>query len=135
MRISEILKENKTPGEYVYHASFLPDQRKGLYSILKKGLLPSKHGYNGPGVYFAYEPDGGYYHVDPDQATLFRVKWQDLVNRFGVLPQNPNGIQLDNDEIIVPGPVPADILEVEYYEDEWWDLDSAYSASRGPSDY
>lgn len=131
MKIRELLNE-KAVGEYVYHASYLPNLKMGLKSILEKGLMPSKTGYSGPGVYFAYTPDGGFYHVDEEDATMFRVKWSDLVRLFGEFPKNPDGIQRTDDEIIVPLTVPANILEVEYFKGEWWDLDSAYEASRGP---
>lgn len=124
----------KPVGEYVYHASNLPDQSAGLKSIIARGLQPSADGYAGPGLYFAYEPDGGFYHVSENEATMFRVKWADLVHRFGAYPHNPEGIQRDENEIIVPGAVPADLLEVEYFPGEWWDLKSAYRASLGPLD-
>jgi hypothetical protein len=133
MLIKELIESNK-PGMYVYHASYLPDQAAGLKSILTKGLQPSAEGYAGPGVYFAYDPEGGYYHVSKEEATMFRVKWADLVNKFGTYPTNPNGIERDENEIIVPGVVPASMLEVEYFPDEWWDLKSALAASRGPID-
>ena len=133
MLIRELF-ESVEPGQYVYHASYLPDQTAGLKSILTKGLQPSAEGYAGPGVYFAYDPAGGYYHVGRDEATLFRVKWTDLVNMFGTYPDNPNGIERDENEIIVPGAVPASMLEVEYFPGEWWDLKSALAASRGPID-
>ena len=119
----------RTPGEYVYHAGYLP---RGLESVKSKGLIPSRDGYSGPGVYFAYEPDEGFYHVDAADATMFRVRWSDLVNRFGVYPQKPDGIQRDDNEIIVPGAVPASMLEVEYFPGEWWDIASAVAADRGP---
>lgn len=119
----------RTPGEYVYHAGYLP---RGLESVKRKGLIPSKHGYAGSGVYFAYEPDEGFYHVDAADATMFRVRWADLVDKFGVYPKNPNGIQRDDQEIIVPNTVPADMLEVEYFPGEWWDINSAVAADRGP---
>jgi hypothetical protein len=119
----------RTPGEYVYHAGYLP---RGLESVKSKGLIPSQDGYSGPGVYFAYEPDEGFYHVDAADATMFRVRWSDLVNRFGVYPQKPDGIQRDDNEIIVPGAVPASMLEVEYFPGEWWDIASAVAADRGP---
>jgi len=119
---------------YVYHASYLTDQITGLKSILTKGLQPSAEGYAGPGVYFAYDPKGGYYHVSKEEATMFRAKWLDLVNKFGAYPDNQNGIERDDDEIIVPGTVPASMLEVEYFPGEWWDLKSALAASRGPVD-
>ena len=64
MKLQELLKEGRAVGEYIYHASYLPNLKSGLKSILAKGLLPSKDGYSGSGVYFAYTPDGGYYHVD-----------------------------------------------------------------------
>ena len=133
MLIRELFESN-SPGMYVYHASYLPDQAAGLKSVLTKGLQPSKDGYAGPGVYFAYDPEGGYYHVSKEEATLFRVKWSALVTKFGVYPDNENGIQRDDDEIIVPGVVPANMLEVEYFPGEWWDLNSAYHASLGPVD-
>jgi len=131
MLIRELIESNK-PGMYVYHASYLPDQTTGLKSILTKGLQPSAEGYAGPGVYFAYDPEGGYYHVSKEDATLFRVKWADLVNKFGTYPDNQTGIERDDDEIVVPGIVPASMLEVEYFPGEWWDLKSALAASRGP---
>ena len=133
MRLQELL-ENTTPGEYVYHASYLPNLTKGLQSVISRGLTPSKEGYAGPGVYFAYDPEGGYYHVSKEDATLFRVKWSDLANKFGTYPSNPNGIERDADEIIVPGAVPASMLEVEFFPGEWWDLESALASSRGPVD-
>lgn len=119
----------RAPGEYVYHAGYLP---RGLESVKRKGLIPSKHGYAGSGVYFAYEPDEGFYHVDAADATMFRVRWADLVDKFGVYPKNPDGIQRDDQEIIVPNTVPADMLEVEYFPGEWWDINSAVAADRGP---
>ena len=128
MRLRELLTESKSPGEYVYHASYLPNLASGLKSIAARGLVPSKDGYAGPGVYFAYDPDGGFYHVDKEDATLFRVKWADLVNKFGVYPTNKDGIQRDDEEIIVPGAVPANLLELEYFPGEWWDVRSAISA-------
>ena len=123
----------RSPEEFVYHASFLPELTSGLQSILQHGLTPSKTGYAGPGVYFAYTPDGGFYHVDKADATLFRAKWKDLVELFGLYPKQPNGIQRDNNEIIVPKVISADLLEVEFFPDEWWDIESAYHASKGPT--
>lgn len=125
---NEDVMESSSPGEYVYHASYLPNLARGLKSIMMSGLKPSENGYGGRGVYFAYTPDGGFYHVDKDQATMFRVKWADLVKMYGVYPENKNGIQRDSDEIIVPGPVPANMLELEYFPEEWWDVRTALSS-------
>ena len=125
---NESVNESRVPGEYVYHASYLPNKKTGLRSLISRGLQPSSTGYAGPGTYFAYDPAGGYYHVDKEDATLLRVRWADLVKLYGVYPQNPNGIERDEDEIIVPGPVPGNLIEVEYFEDEWWDLQSALNA-------
>lgn len=118
MRAREIV-ESRIPSKYVYHAAYLP---RGLRSVLEKGLLPSKTGYSGPGVYFAYDPNSGFYHVSPEEATMFRVRWSDLVDRFGTYPSNPNGIQRDDDEIIVPGRVSAELLEVEVEPGLWQPL-------------
>jgi hypothetical protein len=96
--------------------------------LIQNGLRPSERGYSGAGTYFAYAPDEGYYHVTPEDSMILRVRWADLVKLYGTYPQNPNGIERDNDEIIVPGPVPASMLELEYFEGEWWDLKSALSA-------
>lgn len=121
-------------GEYVYHASYLPNQSQGLRSVISNGLKPSETGYAGPGVYFAYKPEDCYYHVGEDEATMFRVRWSDLVELYGTYPDNTNGIERDDNEIIVPGIVPAKILEVEHFPGEWWDLESAYQESLGPVD-
>lgn len=124
MRYRDIISEATEPGEYVYHASYLPDLAKGLGSVAKHGLRPNP-GMHGTGVYFAYRPEEGLYHVSAEDATMFRVRWQALVDLYGTYPDNPEGIQRDDEEIIVPGPVPAHLLEVEYFEDEWWTIDDA----------
>lgn len=129
MRAPEFITESRQPGEYVYHASYVGNNTaQWLRSLIQRGLQPSKEGYAGPGTYFAYEPDEGYYHVTPEDSKILRVKWADLVKLYGVYPDSPNGIERDDDEIIVPGPVPGNILEVEYFEGEWWDLKSALGA-------
>lgn len=119
------LTEGSTPAEYVYHAS-AGDQRQLIKSLLKRGLLPSQVGYAGPGVYFAYTPEvaAGW----SDEPVMLRVRWDQLVRRFGTYPQNPKGIQRDDEEIIVPGTVPAELIEIEYFPGEWWDLESAWGA-------
>ena len=129
MRIVEVVTESRQPGEYVYHASYVGNNKaQWLKSLIRHGLKPSEKGYSGAGTYFAYAPDEGYYHVTAEDSLILRVRWADLVKLYGTYPQNPKGIERDDDEIIVPGPVPSSILEVEYFEDEWWDLKSALSA-------
>lgn len=129
MKIQELLEsKSRTPGKYVYHSAHFPNLAKGLRSVKAKGLIPSKDGYSGPGVYFAYDIDGTYDHVSANEATTFRVKWDDLVKMFGEYPKNKNGIQRTDDELIVPSAVPSKLLEVQYFENEWWDIESALSA-------
>lgn len=132
MRVRDLITEGREPGEYVYHASFAGangSKRGQLFrSILKQGLRPSQTGYQGPGVYFAYEPSEGYYHVSADDSEILRARWQDLVKLYGVYPSQKDGIQRDEDEILVPGPVPAQYLEVEYFPGEWWNLEDALGA-------
>lgn len=131
MRVSELFEsKSRAPGKYVYHSAYFPKLAYSLKSIKSKGLLPSKDGYSGPGVYFAYDIDGTYDHVDKSEATTFRVKWDDLVKLFGEYPKNPNGIQRTDDELIIPGPVPAKFLEVQYFDDEWWDIESVINAEQ-----
>ena len=132
MKSKEFISETDYSSDihYVYHASYLPDLTKGLSSILRHGLRPSEQGYSGPGVYFAYSPEDCYYHVDKEDATMFRVKWSDLKNIYGVYPENKIGIQRDDEEVVVPGAVPANILEVEYFDDEWWNLKDALNTQR-----
>ena len=127
MKVKEI-SEAVTPGEYVYHASYMPNLKSGLMNIQKHGLQPSKSGQMGAGVYFAYKPDDTYYHVSKDEATMFRVKWDDLVKLYGTYPSNKNGIQRDEEQIVVPGAVPSKFLEVEYFPDEYWEIHHALAA-------
>lgn len=121
---------DSVPGEWVYHASDLPDLDSGILSLARGGLKPSTDGQMGPGVYFAYTPDGGYYHVGEEDATLLRVRWRDLVRLYGTYPDVEDGIQRDSEQIIVPGPVPQEYIEVEYFEDEWWPLTTAARSIR-----
>lgn len=129
MRLFEI--KNSEPSGYVYHASMLPMSATGLRKVMQHGLIPSKTGYSGPGIYFSQDPAGCYAHVSPEDSILFRVKWDDLLRLYGRYRENKTGIQWDDEEIIVPGRVPANLLEVEFFPGEWWDLESAYAASRG----
>lgn len=129
----ELFENSRQPREFVYHASRLPNLAKGLRSIIQKGLIPSRDGYRGPGVYFAYEPEEGLYHVDKDEAVFFRAKWKQLVDKFGVYPEK-GGIERDQDEIVVRGSVPANMLEIEYFPGEWWDLESALGAETAYSE-
>lgn len=122
------IKEATVNSKYVYHASYLPDLGKGLNSIAKKGLLPSIQGQMGTGVYFSYTPEGGFYHVDPSDATMIRVPWDKLVKLYGLYPDTLNGIERDDEQIIVPGAVPPEIIEVEYFKDEWWPVKDAAAA-------
>lgn len=128
MRYHDIIGESVQPGEHVYHAAYLPDLGRGLRSIAQQGLRPSRGGYMGSGVYFAYDPQETYYHVSAEEATMFRIRWQDLVNLYGTYPNNPDGIQRDDEQILVPGPVPARLLEVEYFPGEWWTVEDAAAA-------
>lgn len=130
MRIAEV--ESRKPGEWVYHASHVVKDQATLFrSLLSKGLLPSKSGYSGKGVYFAYRPEEGYYHVSPEDSVILRVKWSDLVKLYGTYPSTPDGIERNEDEIIVRGVVPPNIIEVEYFPDEWWTLRDALAAETG----
>lgn len=135
MRASDLITEGRALGEYVYHASFAgPEGSKKAQlfrSLLQRGLKPSQEGYAGPGVYFAYEPDEGYYHVSPDDSVILRARWQDLTQLYGVYPSQKDGIQRDENEIVVPGSVPAQHLEVEYFPGEWWSLQDALGAETG----
>lgn len=134
MQIAEILSESRQVGEWVYHASYVPGKdtvggtANWLKKVINRGLQPSTDGYMGPGTYFAYEPTDVYYHVTPEDSLLLRAKFSDLVKLYGMYPQNENGIQRDNEQIIVPGPVPSKLLEVEYFEGEWWNLQDALGA-------
>lgn len=115
--------------EYIYHASHTPgnDTKRLIKSIYDNDLQPSKEGYSGPGTYFAYEPDGKVYdHTDPNYATLLRVRFADVASVYGVYPKNENGIERDDEEIIVPGPVDAEMIEVETKPGVWEPLYDVY---------
>lgn len=137
MLSAEFLRESTRVGEWVYHASNVPgkDRRGGvavwLKSLISRGLQPSSEGYMGPGTYFAYDPAETYYHVSPDDSLMLRVKFSDLVELYGLYPDNKHGIQRSHDEVVVPGVVPAKLIEVEYFEDEWWPLRDALAAETG----
>jgi hypothetical protein len=58
MRAKEFITKNQA-SEYVYHASYLPNQAYGLKSILTKGLQPSiKEAFMDPDVRSAFEQQG-----------------------------------------------------------------------------
>lgn len=110
MKIRDLFEgKTREPGEYVYHATPLDN----LDSIKRSGLNPSR-GYAGRGVYFVYEitPDTKFDNVSRKEAAILKVKWQDLIKLFGTYPTNPNGIQRDNSEIIVPGKVPPNLIKI-----------------------
>lgn len=113
MRILELF-ESSEPGEYVYHVT----NRKNIPHIAEKGLEPNE-GYMGKFVYFAYEPHSGFYHIgrnDPD-AVILQVSWSDLKSKFGTYREKgPGGIERDDEQIMVPGTVPPDMIEI--YEKE-----------------
>jgi len=114
---------------YVYHASHTPEggYKPLIGSLYMNDLQPSKEGYSGPGTYFAYEPDGKVYdHTDPNHATMLRVKWDDLVDMYGKYPENENGIERDDDELVVPGLVPCEMIEVEVKPGVWEELYDVY---------
>lgn len=137
MLSAEFLRESTRVGEWVYHASHVrgKDTPGGiaawLKSLIAKGLQPSSEGYMGPGTYFAYDPAETYYHVGPEDSLMLRAKFSDLVKLYGLYPDNKDGIQRSSDEIVVPGVVPANLLEVEYFEGEWWTLQDALGAETG----
>lgn len=125
----DTLTESRPVGQYVYHATTRGSRPEQLIkSLISYGLRPSKQGYAGPGTYFAYEPDEGFYHLTPDEAVILRVKWDKLVKMYGVYPSNPDGIERDDEEIVVPGPVPSQIIEIELDPDHWVSLPVALRA-------
>ena len=125
----DTLTESRPVGQYVYHATTRGSRPEQLIkSLISYGLRPSKQGYAGPGTYFAYEPDEGFSQLTPDEAVILRVKWDKLVKLYGVYPSNPDGIERDDEEIVVPGPVPSQIIEIELDPDHWVSLPVALRA-------
>jgi len=60
----------------------------------------------------AYSPDGTYYHVSPEEATTFRAPIRPILEDYGLYKDTPSGVQYDAGELIVPGAVRPDLLEV-----------------------
>jgi predicted GNAT family acetyltransferase len=87
-----------TTDPYVYHLT--GSHPETLASIFKDGLLPSEHGYAGPGVYFGNTPDATEVHdfIDSPTSTLLRIKKDALINAFGKYSaaNNTSGLQFDD---------------------------------------
>jgi len=85
-----------TTDPYVYHlTSNDPDV---IASITEKGILPSKRGYSGPGVYFGNTPENTQVYDDLDSETSFilRVNKNKLLDAFGQYSQVVKmGLQFD----------------------------------------
>ena len=106
--VSDFLKS--LSDKYVYHSGSFKDEGS-FKSVAEKGLVPSE-GKDSSGVYMAYSPDGTYYHVSPEEATTFRAPISPILEDYGLYKDTPSGVQYDAEELIVPGAVRPDLLEV-----------------------
>ena len=54
MKITELIPDQREPGEHIYHATRFENLKEGLTSIKEKGLLKAEEALYGPGVYMGY---------------------------------------------------------------------------------
>lgn len=126
-----------TADDYVYHTT--PKDDFNVDSFTKKGILPSKDGYSGPGAYMANTPDNtlGYTISKLDEGELLRVNKNALIEKFGKYPQNKNGVQFDSStgEVILPGNrnVPPEFVELKT-AGGWKPLSDKPYVTKGVSD-
>lgn len=103
-----------TDDKYVYHTA---PKNVDINSFKKSGIKPSTEGAGGPGVYMANTPENtlGYTISSLDEAITFRIKKDDLIKKYGLYPENPNGVQYDSGtkEILLDGKrnIPPEFIE------------------------
>jgi hypothetical protein len=100
--------------KFVYHSGSFKDA-ESIKSVADKGLLPSE-GQGGYGVYMAHSPEGTYHHVGPEEATTFRAPLKPIIEDYGIYRDTPSGVQYDAEELLIPGPVSSNLLEIKIGE-------------------
>ena len=106
---------------YVYHLTGVPAKK-----FKRLGIMPSKDGYSGPGVYMANTPEATqYYHeLEDSGSNLMRISKQDLVDTFGKYSrETPEGIEFDDDtgEVFLSGSrsVPPEMIQSRLPDGSW----------------
>jgi len=106
--------EANLSGGYFYH---LDSSNAPIESFRAKGILPSKSGYEGPGVYLAVTPEQTEVYGSLSKNTLYRVSKKKLVKQFGTYSKdNPTGVQggTGGEDALLAGnrAIPPELVEV-----------------------
>lgn len=91
---------------YLYHIT----SRENARSIIAHGLVPSKEGYSGPGVYLAVTPEQTEYYLKPNDpnSAMFRVSSDYVMRTWGMGPDGGVDFDSTTGEVVVPGTIPPE---------------------------
>jgi len=117
---TETVKENKnafdTDDKYIYHVDATNADKN---SFKEKGIIASREGQSGPGVYMANKIENTQYYTDEDnKGTMYKIDKQKLIDKYGLYhhKNNPDGrLQFDEEtgEIYLEGneSISPDLIE------------------------
>ena len=76
MKITELITNDRTPGDYIYHATRFDNLKEGLMSIKEHGLMKAKEALYGPGVYMGYNSAECLCQVSCKESRVLEARWQ-----------------------------------------------------------
>ena len=89
MKITELITNDRVPGDYIYHATRFDNLKEGLMSIKEHGLMKAKEALYGPGVYMDYNSAECLCQVSCKESRVLEARWQSIRVLYGADPTNP----------------------------------------------
>ena len=89
MKITELITNDRVPGDYIYHATRFDNLKEGLMSIKEHGLMKAKEALYGPGVYMGYNSAECLCQVSCKESRVLEARWQSIRVLYGADPTNP----------------------------------------------
>jgi len=129
MSEEEMEKQFGTTDPYIYHLDYT---RAAPIEFEEKGILPSKDGQFGKGVYLSNTKEGTQFNADLSEGNLYRVGKVDMIKEFGLYSSSKkggvykdSGLQYDDSDgqIFLEGnrSIPGKFLQF-YDRGDWRDL-------------